>query len=87
MDLYRGTGTKYRGRRLVFHVSPMGNRWQVTRYPGSKRISKHNKQRTAIAKAKKIAKNNKPSEVKIHDKRGVIRERNTYQADPYPPKG
>ena len=68
------------------HVLPRDNGWAVKTAGASRDTKVFNTQREAIAKATSIAKNNK-SEIFIHGETGRIRERNSFNNDPYPPKG
>ena len=57
------------------------------RFLGNERASSvHGTQREAIAAARETAMR-QGSEMLIHGENGRIRERNTYGADPFPPKG
>ena len=68
------------------HVVPHNKQWAV-RAAGSKRVtSVHRTQTEAIDAARSIAQHQKV-ELLIHGRDGTIRERNSYGADPYPPKG
>lgn len=67
------------------HVLPLGNGWAV-KGEGSKKFTVITEtQRDAITVAREIAKNNK-SELVIHGKDGKIRDKDSYGADPNPPK-
>lgn len=68
------------------HVTPKNGLWQVKGSGNSKATSIHKTQQQAINAAKGIAKNQK-SELFIHNRKGQIRDRNSYGNDPYPPKG
>lgn len=69
------------------HVTPHPNGgWQVKGANNSRATVRTGTQKQAINIAKTIAKNNH-SEVVIHNKQGVIREKNSYGNDPHPPKG
>ena len=68
------------------HVVPHKGRWAV-RGAGNKQPSSiHDTQSNAIETAREIARNQQ-SELFIHNRKGQIRERNTYGNDPFPPKG
>ncbi len=68
------------------HVVPNKNGgWDVKGARNKKATSNHATQKEAIAKAEKIAKNQK-SDTKIHGKDGKIRAGNSYGNDPFPPK-
>lgn len=69
------------------HVTPRPDgRWQVIGEGNSRPTAVVNTQNDGKRIATQIAKNQK-SEVFIHGKNNLIRERNTYGKDPYPPKG
>jgi uncharacterized protein YdaT len=60
--------------------------WAIKK-EGSERASKvFETQSDAIEKATEIAKNQKV-EIFIHDRHGRIRERNSFEKDPFPPRG
>lgn len=69
------------------HVTPhKDGGWQV-KGAGNSRATKVTKtQYNAINIAREIAKN-KESELVIHNKKGVIRQKNSYGNDPFPPRG
>ncbi|OQC13490.1 MAG: hypothetical protein BWX73_02295 [Lentisphaerae bacterium ADurb.Bin082] len=67
------------------HVVPHGDGWAV-RGAGSTRVtSTHSTQQDAAARARDIA-IRQQSEVVIHRPNGQIRDRDSYGADPCPPK-
>ncbi|WP_096552175.1 DUF2188 domain-containing protein [Ureibacillus thermosphaericus] len=69
------------------HVTPHpGGGYQVKGAGNSRATKIFDTQREAISFAKTIAQNQK-SELFIHNRRGQIRERNSYGNDSYPPKG
>lgn len=68
------------------HIVPHENRWAV-RGAGNDRVtSVHETQAEAIQRGREIAQNNH-SELLIHGRNGQIRERDSFEHDPYPPKG
>lgn len=67
------------------HVVPKGKEWAVKGEGNSKATKVTPTQSKAIDAAKKIAKKEK-SEVVIHDKKGKIRDKDSYGNDPNPPK-
>jgi octaprenyl-diphosphate synthase len=68
------------------HVVPRGGQW-IVRKAGAKRASGvYATQAEAMESATQIAKRQK-TELYIHGRDGRIRERRSYGADPYPPKG
>ena len=68
------------------HVVPRDSKWAVRR-TGSNRVTRRfDTQREAIDAARELARK-QGTEVFIHGRDGRIRERDTYGADPFPPKG
>lgn len=76
------------GKRNVYHVvpTPAGD-WGVKKEGGNRAAGVFDTQKAAIERAREIAKNQQPSQVKIHGENGKIRNEHTYKKDPYPPKG
>ncbi|UUX35448.1 DUF2188 domain-containing protein [Fundicoccus culcitae] len=69
------------------HVTPNSNgTWNVKGEGNSKATAIFDTQKKAIDRATKIS-INQQSELIIHDRKGKIRERNSYGNDPHPPKG
>ena len=69
--------------RMTIHVVPRSKgRWAVKVSGYSRASSTHSKKSTAVKKAKRKAKKDKPSEVKIHDSSGVIQRSHSYGRDP-----
>lgn len=68
------------------HVLPSKDGWKVKRSGAAKASSVHVTQKQAISYAKKLAQSQKV-ELFIHDKKGEIREKNSYGKDNFPPKG
>lgn len=68
------------------HVIHSDGRWAVKRAGATKASRVFTTQKEAVNYAHTLAKNNK-TELFIHGKNGLIRERNSFGADPYPPKG
>lgn len=68
------------------HVVPHQSGWAVRGAGNERASSVHGTQREAIAAARETA-IRQGSEMLIHGENGRIRERNTYGADPLPPKG
>lgn len=67
------------------HVIPYKGKWAV-KGEGNKKVTKiTDTQKEAIEIAKEIAKN-KNAEVVIHNKKGQIRDKDSYGNDPCPPK-
>ncbi len=69
------------------HVTPHSRGgWQVKGAGNSRATVRTETQKSAIAIAKSIAKNQK-SELVVHRTNGTIRQKTSYGNDPYPPKG
>jgi uncharacterized protein YdaT len=68
--------------RKVYHVAPSDDRWEV-KAEGAQRATKlTDTKKEALAAAKDLAKNQKPSQVIIHKMDGTIQTEHTYKADP-----
>ena len=68
--------------RNRWHVMTHEDGWQVKRENGQYATAVTSKQQEAINRAVRIARNNKPSQVFIHDRNGRIRDERTYGDDP-----
>lgn len=68
------------------HVVKRRAGWAVLGEGNSRDTSVHSTQQAAIEPARGIAENQK-SEVVIHGRNGLIRDKNSYGNDPFPPKG
>lgn len=69
------------------HVTPhKDGGWQVKTAGATKAAKRTSTQKEGISHATQQAKNNK-AELYIHNKKGQIREKNSYGNDPFPPKG
>ena len=68
------------------HTVPKGRHWGNKRAGGTRFLSVHRLQSSAIALGKRLARRDRVEHF-IHDYNGRIRERNSYGRDPYPPKG
>ncbi|MEL7429991.1 MAG: DUF2188 domain-containing protein [Pseudomonadota bacterium] len=68
------------------HVVPNGKRWSVRKSGAEKASVTFDTQEQAIERGREIAKNQK-TELYIHGRDGLIRERNSYGNDPHPPQG
>ncbi|MBL8159323.1 DUF2188 domain-containing protein [Candidatus Saccharibacteria bacterium] len=68
------------------HVVHSGGRWAVRRAGATKASRTFDTQKEAAQYAQQVAKNNK-TELFIHGRNGLIRERNSFGADSHPPKG
>jgi len=73
------------GKNQHVTPSPQGG-WQVKGATNKRATSLHQTQEQARQAAVKIARNQE-SEVLVHNKQGVIRQKNSYGNDPFPPKG
>lgn len=67
------------------HVVPYKNDWAVRGEKNSRVTTVTNTQAKAIDVARNIARNNQ-SEVVIHNRQGIIRDKDSYGRDPNPPK-
>lgn len=68
------------------HVVHSDGQWAVRRAGASKASRVFTTQKEAVHYAHGVAKNNK-TELFVHGKDGLIRERNSFGHDPHPPKG
>lgn len=68
------------------HVMKRDEGWAVRGEGNTKDTSLHRTQKEAADAARQIAQNQK-SEVLIHGRDNLIRERDSYGNDPHPPKG
>jgi uncharacterized Fe-S cluster-containing radical SAM superfamily protein len=76
------------GKRHVYHVVPSSSGdWKVKKEGSDRATGVFNTQKAAIERARELAKDQQPSQVKIHGEDNKIREEHTYKKDPYPPKG
>lgn len=75
--------------RNVYHVvyNSSNEVWQVKKESSIVAIKNFDTKTEAIDYAVQLAKNNEPSQVKIHKKDGKIESERTYGDDPYPPIG
>lgn len=73
--------------RTVYHVSPHGSGWKVQREGASRPARTFETKPPAESYARRVAKNNKPSQVVVHRQDGTIETEWTYGDDPYPPPG
>jgi uncharacterized protein YdaT len=67
------------------HVVRRQDGWAVRGEGNSRDTSHHHTQQDAIVAAREIAQNQQ-SEVVIHNRRGQIRDHDSYGRDPFPPK-
>ncbi len=68
------------------HVVPNGTSWSVKRAGASRASKTFDTQKDAELYGRQIAKKNK-TELFIHGKDGLIRERNSYSHGSFPPEG
>lgn len=73
--------------RTIYHVSPSGDQWKVQREGAARAARTFSTKQPAVSYARKTAKNNKPSQVKVHRQDGTIETEWTHGDDPYPPSG
>lgn len=85
LQVFQSRKDKIMGKNQHVTHRPDG-RWQVKGEGNSRPTVIVNTQKEGIRIATQIAKN-QCSELYIHGKDNLIRERNTYGKDPYPPKG
>jgi hypothetical protein len=73
-------------QRTVFHVTTRDGKWVVTRegYPAGEFDSFETKEE-AMERARTEARQQSPSQVKIHRTDGAIEDEYTYENDPFPP--
>jgi len=72
-------------KRTVYHVTYDKSKtypWRVKKGGGSRAVSKHRKKGPAVRKAKSLAKDRKPSQIKVHNKNGRFDYEHTYRQDP-----
>jgi hypothetical protein len=74
------------GVHVVPHKSSDGSDWQVKREGAQRASGTYDTQAEAESVGREIARNNN-SEFYLHNREGVIRERDSYGNDPFPPKG
>jgi hypothetical protein len=72
-------------RKTNLHVVPRIDGWAVRTEGRSRATSIHSSQREAIEAGRKLAKE-AATQLVIHGRDGRIRERDSYAADPLPPK-
>ncbi|MCK5019920.1 MAG: DUF2188 domain-containing protein [Candidatus Peribacteraceae bacterium] len=87
--IQRYTQAVKRGRHILStaqHVVPSEKGWAVKKAGAKKPSQICSTQKQAIKVATKTAKN-QSTELFIHDRKGRIRERNSYGRDPFPPRG
>lgn len=68
------------------HVVPSGGGWKVIKAGASRASGAYNTQKEAVQKGRSLAKS-QGTELYIHGEDGRIRSRDSYGADPHPPKG
>ena len=73
--------------RTIYWVSPRNDEWIVKQQGGSKPIGVFEIKKGAIDRGIEVAKNNKPSQLKIQLRNGKIEREYTYGDDPFPPRG
>ncbi|MGM0587122.1 MAG: DUF2188 domain-containing protein [Bacteroidota bacterium] len=73
-------------KKKNYEVAPDGGQWKVKGHGNKRASKKFDTQKQAIDYGKKQAKKNK-SELYIKNRKGRIRDANSYDKDPYPPKG
>lgn len=73
-------------KRKVYQVSPKktesGTDWTVKKEGGKRAIKQHKDKDEAVKHARKLAKNQKLSQLKIKDRNGKYQKEHTYGSDP-----
>jgi len=72
-------------KRRNVHVVPRNDGWVIRMEGNSRATSMHKTQRDAVESARAIARNQQ-TELIIHGRDGRIRERDSYESDPMPPR-
>lgn len=67
------------------HVVPNGDIWQVKKERSNRATKNFNTQKEAINYARDLSRKQE-SELVIHDRKGRIRDKDSYGNDPCPPK-
>ena len=67
------------------HVTPKGEKWQLKRENSTRATKLFDTQKEAIEYGRSVARKQK-SELVIHNRRGEIRDKDSYGNDPCPPK-
>ena len=73
------------GRARNVHIVPAGNKWAVKIEGQKAPVSTHNKQQNAIEAGRPVARREQ-AELVIHRRDGAIRDSDSYDGDPYPPR-
>jgi hypothetical protein len=73
-------------KKKNYDVSPNGDQWQVKQHGKSRASKNFDTQKEAIKYGKKQAKEGH-GELYIKNRKGQIREANSYGHDPFPPRG
>lgn len=73
--------------RTVYWISPHPKGWQVKRERASAATNVFPTKAAAIERARELAHNNQPSQIKVQRSDGTIETEWTYGQDPYPPSG
>lgn len=68
--------------RKSYHVSPHDEGWQVKPEGAKRATGVFDTKDGAVEEARKLAKNQRPSQVLIHGRDGRIQEERTYGQDP-----
>jgi len=73
--------------RNIYYVNPRLFSWEIKKQNGNRAIKICDTKKEACDFARKIAKNNEPSQVVVKKKDGTIETEWTYGNDPFPPLG
>ncbi|GAA2382986.1 hypothetical protein Cme02nite_64660 [Catellatospora methionotrophica] len=71
--------------RTVYRVEAAGEQWELRE--GDKVVASDARKEDLVHRARQTARDNKPSQLMIHDSQGRIEDESTYQDDPFPPAG
>lgn len=74
-------------KRKIYHIVPDETGWKIKQQNSSRALRKFNTKDEAVNFARNLAKQNEPSQIKIHKKNGKFQEERTFDKDPFPPKG
>ncbi|MEV4418089.1 DUF2188 domain-containing protein [Catellatospora sp. NPDC049609] len=72
-------------QRTVYRVMPAGKKWELRE--GDQVVASHERKEDLVAQARQTARDQRPSQLVIHDGEGRIEDESTYQDDPFPPAG
>jgi len=73
--------------RTVYYVLSNQGSWRVTRESADRTLRVFDRKVDAIEYARNVARNNKPSMVRVQRADGTWEDEWTYGDDPFPPRG